>query len=141
MCRFLDSFVAGRVREVTPLEGVTQQRSRLNRRRRRDSANSTDSNGDDSAARGRVPVARERRRRAGTEQRIPATALTRRYGATLSRDAGKGTVLLPRKWVPSGHGGRNGRMRVRAEAPESSSRGTIDGESPLVLPWPMPPDL
>jgi Lrp/AsnC family transcriptional regulator, leucine-responsive regulatory protein len=51
-------------REVTPPEGVTQQRSRLNRRRRRGSANSTDSNGDDSAARGRRP-GRPRTKKAG----------------------------------------------------------------------------
>jgi Lrp/AsnC family transcriptional regulator, leucine-responsive regulatory protein len=42
-------------REVTPPEGVTQQRSRLNRRRRRGGANSTDSNGDDAATRVRRP--------------------------------------------------------------------------------------
>ena len=96
--------------EVTPPEGVTQQRSRLNRRRRRDSANSTDSNGDDSAARGRRPVARERRRRAGMNRgylRQPSPGAT---APLLSRDAGKGTVLLP-EVVPSGHGGLNGRMR------------------------------
>jgi Lrp/AsnC family transcriptional regulator, leucine-responsive regulatory protein len=42
-------------REVTPPAGVTQQRSRLNRRRRRGGANANDSKGDDSAARVRRP--------------------------------------------------------------------------------------
>jgi DNA-binding Lrp family transcriptional regulator len=42
-------------REVTPPAGVTQQRSRLNRRRRRGGANANDTNGDDSAARARRP--------------------------------------------------------------------------------------
>jgi Lrp/AsnC family transcriptional regulator, leucine-responsive regulatory protein len=50
-------------REVTPPEGVTQQRSRLNRRRR-GSANSTGPNGDDSAARVRRP-GRPRTKKAG----------------------------------------------------------------------------